>query len=329
VRVPAETWDRCWSVYIWYHGIFGTPNYPEGFVPFERPAWTGSVEIVLARDGEPGMSIYAPDSMYMEILFPLHSINVEDAEVRSAFYYDTTSTSWEVRFPDELDEAMLTVKTSDWRLRWSWGRINLGDIDYDRYMAPVLEEQLGSETYQQVESTLDSLRYAVGPLTLDCVGLLFAREFFAAARDESYQTIQQLQSAIRCGVCDATTPEFYSDLKKYLRLNVLSIMADWFFDMFNNLLLKLVGVSVALKLDILMMKIDCDYACFVRSMTWPFYMNMAIHYASQGVVELIHEFVEAGYMNCPLITDPEPFPPEVPALQPIGSPSWYTGGTDS
>lgn len=300
VRVPAGAWDACWEVWVRKRGILNTPDYPRGFVPFERPAATGSVEIVIYRSNDDGTETYPPDSMYLEILFPLHSIVAGDSEVLSAFCYDRTAESWEIRLPDALDNEVLTVTTSDWRQKWSWGRIDLNRIDYDRYVAPVMEEHYGTYSWNQIEATLDSLKYTLGPLSLNCVSLVVARNFFEAAQHESYEVIQHIQGTIRCGDCDATTPEFYRELRQYLDLNVKAYITELLIDYQRNKLIKLWGMTCMLIIQYQLLSIQCDYLCFLDELTLPFYLSMATHYTSYMAVTLIDLYIEAGFINCPL-----------------------------
>lgn len=315
VSVPAGVWTACWEVGILYRSIFSTEDYPDGYVPFERPMPTGSVDIVIFR-WTPDTSYDAPDSMYVEVSFPVHQLQRSEIELFSAFYYDSTNTTWRVRLPDGLTDSALTVQTKAWRRRWSWGRIDLAEIDFERHIEPALEERVGTETWNEIKATVDSvydaaMRSRWEPIT--CFALNFAEGTFASFRDYSATMVRAIQAGFNCGTCDATTRQFYDELVEYIKLNLQYMLVEMFTDMIPGRLwpLKIAGFAMMGSLLAAMENLNCDYECLVKRAPPPFYLYTASYWVSYLVVEGIQWFKSSGYIHC----GPEAWaapPPQVP-----------------
>jgi len=315
VSVPAGVWSACWEVGIVYQSIFSTEDYPDGYVPFERPMPTGSVEIVIYR-WTPDTSYYAPDSMHVEVSFPVHQLPRNELEMFSAFFYDSTRSTWRVKFPDAIDESLLTVHTRAWNRPWSWGRVDLAEIDFEQHIEPALEERVGTETWNEIKATVDSVYEAAmrarwEPIT--CFALDFAEGLFIGFKDYSADAVRAIQSGLGCRNCDATTMEFYSELVEYVRLNIQFMIVEMFTDMIPGRLwpIKLAGFAMMGSLLAAMDNLACDYDCLVERAPPPFYVYTAGYWFSSLVVEGIQRFRNSGYINC----GPEAWtapPPQVP-----------------
>jgi len=323
VRVPAGAWTACWEVEINSISFWDTPDYPDGFEPYDRPLPTGFIEISVFRQDENLVQTFAPDSMYMELSFPLHSIPNNDGEIFSTFYYDSTAGSWRVELPDDQNESELIVRTSSWRRPWSWGRIDLEEVDYEEHLAPVLEEEIGTEIWNDIQYTLDSIYDAAmqDRMELTCIALTFAEATFESFRDQAAENVELYQAYIDCGDCNPITPEFYTGLKQYVLLNVEAMALDLFTDAIPGRLwyLKLFGKAYVLALQAMARSLPCDYECFWNEAPPGIYLNAAAYYVSVLIIEVIQRYESSGYINCPGGTPPSP---PVPVSRVFGT----TGG---
>lgn len=317
VTVPAGAWGACWEVGILYRSMFSTEDYPDGYVPFERPSPTGSVEIVIFR-WTPDTSYDAPDSMYVEVSFPVHQLQRSNVELFSAFYYDSTNARWRVRIPDALNDSAVTVYTRAWQHRWSWGRVDLSEIDFAEHIEPALEERVGTENWSRIKTTVDSvydaaMRSTWEPIT--CFALNFAQGAFAGFRDYSADMVRAIQASFDCGTCDATTKQFYDELVEYIRLNLYYMIVDMITDAIPGRAwpLKLAGFAVMGSLLASMEALNCDYECLVERAPPLFYLYTAGYWGSYLVVEGIQWFKDSGYIHCA----PEAWPAP-PATGPPG-----------
>jgi hypothetical protein len=303
VSVPVGAWNACWEVGITYTSIFSTEDYPDGYVPFERPGPTGSVEVVVYR-WTPDTSYSAPDSMYVELSFPVHRLQRNELELFSAFFYDDAGASWRVKFPDAIDDSLLTVQTRAWSQPWSWGRVDLAEIDFEEHLVPALEDRVGTETWNEIKATVDSvyekaMRATWEPIT--CIALDFAEGLFIGFQDYSADAVRAIQSGLQCRDCDATTMEFYQELVEYVRLNIEFMIVEMFTDAIPGRAwpLKLAGFAMMGSLLAAMDNLACDYDCLVERAPPPFYVYTAGYWFSYLVVEGIQRFRNSGYINCP------------------------------
>lgn len=91
--VPAGAWaegrevDLANSTFSW-----DTPGYPDGFVPVPSDPG-GTVEIEIYRQTGDGGRVYAPDSMYLELHFPLVLYGVSGGPIDVVDWYRDTQTT--------------------------------------------------------------------------------------------------------------------------------------------------------------------------------------------------------------------------------------------
>jgi hypothetical protein len=303
VSVPAGAWTACWEVGIVYRSIFSTEDYPDGYVPFERPMPTGSLDLTIFR-WTPDTSYDAPDSMYVEISFPVAQLTRNDLELFSAFFYDDPGASWRVKFPDAIGDSLLTVRTSAWRRRWSWGRVDLAEIDFEEHLEPALADRVGTETWNEIKGTVDSvydaaMRARWEPIT--CIALDFAEGLFTEFENYSRDMVVAIQSTLQCRDCDATTMAFYEELVEYVRLNIQYMIVEMFTDAIPGRAwpLKLAGFAMMGSLLAAMDNLACDYDCLVERAPPPFYVYTAGYWFSYLVVEGIQRFRSSGFITCP------------------------------
>jgi hypothetical protein len=304
VVVPAGKWAQCWEVTVSYVWPFSTPDYPDGFVPFERPWPTGSVELAIFRQTSDGEKIYAPDSMYVEVSFPLKGLPADSQNFVSAFYHDSTANDWRVRLPDNVSSDYLAVRTRAWKHPWSFGRIDFADIDFDRYIVPGLEERLGTETWSRIHQTVDSLYRAAMQNTWDgvsCAALDIAEAVFASFRDRAATLVDSIQATLGCGDCNATTGAFYDDLRTYVRLKLSYMIAEMLSDETpgSAWVLKIAGLVAMGALQAEMDNLPCDYECLADAAPLEYYVGTAMYGGSALVVYAIQWYRASGFISCP------------------------------
>jgi hypothetical protein len=302
VSVPAGAWSACWEVGITYTSIFSTPDYPDGYVPFERPMPTGAVELHIFR-WTPDTAYDAPDSMYVEVKFPTERLERNDLELFSVFFYDDVEASWRIKLPDNVADSLLTVQTSAWRRQWSWGRVDLAEIDFEQHLEPALEDHVGTETWNEIKATVDSVYEAAMRSTwepITCVALTFAEGLFLEFQNYSRDMVSAIQVSIPCGGCDATTMAFYQELVQYVRLNIQYMIVEMFTDAVPGRAwpLKLAGFAMMGSLLAAMDALACDYECLVQRAPPPFYVYTAGYWFSYLVVEGIQWFRDSDLINC-------------------------------
>jgi hypothetical protein len=302
VTVPAGAWAQCWEVTLSYIWIWDTPDYPDGFVPFERPMPTGSIEISIFRQSPEGVITYAPDSMYLDVSFPLHDLPQDSLAFIAGFYYDSTAGDWGVELADDANDEFLTIRTHAWRRPWSFGRIDLADIDFQTYMVPALEDQVGTETWSLIQATMDSIYDAAmedtwGPIT--CGVLNVAEGVFTEFRNYSADMVAAIQATLGCGDCDATTPEFWQGLRTYIQLNIQYMAVELFVDAMRGRAwpLKIVGYLVMGGLLGAMQALPCNYDCLMDEAPPWYYVYTAAYGTSVLIIEVIQAYRD-GYTSC-------------------------------
>ncbi len=300
-HVPAGAWDDCWSVAMLYHSTFSTPNFPDGLEGYE--GWlTGGIELEIGRaDG--GEWTSAPDSLDFELTLPLRGLSAQLGEKIVAYRYDEAAGLYRLVLPVRQDEHSITVRGHHTRQLWTWGKIDIGEIDFETYLTPVMEELHGAGGWLEIRAELVRLQAdAVAQQNaITCAALQIVRAAFVGAREAAADNVRAIQDGLhrRCGTCDALTSVFYEDLGEYVKLQVGSYLVDLFFGESRSLLLKLYSVIMCTYLEYCADQLPCDYECFAESVGLDFYINLAMYYASEVVVELIDWAIISGYVDCP------------------------------
>ena len=300
--VPAGAWAECWEVQVEGDWGWATPDYPAGFLP-SGYAGAGSAGIAIYRQTETGERIYAPDSMYVELSFPLLSIPADAQRIIGTFYFDSTAMDWRVRLPDARDADFVTVRVNDWKRPWWFGRIDLQDVDFQRYMAPALEGQVGTETWNRIMAAMDSVYNRAKPsLALTCLGANIVQGLFEALRDNGAAGVRAIQAGVHCGTCDALSGVFWDEWHQYVDLKQTGL----FIDLVGNLVpgggivKEIAGQAISFIYDRLTSGgFACDFECYFDAIPKSWYLYMAEYYAGAGIASLIKDF-KTGYLHCPL-----------------------------
>lgn len=301
LTVEPGAWQECWSVSFGYNWTFATPNFPDGLSGYEGML-TGSLELAIGRQVTWDQWEDAPADLEMQISFPVRDLTTGPGERLTAFRYDEPAGIYRLVFPERLDDQQLTISTNDHESLWTWGKVDLGEADFDTYLAPVMEDLHGEGVWLEIAATLDSLRLAAvaDELAADCRTLDIVRGSFAAARDASADIVRSIQDAHagQCGLCDATTPEFYEELAEYCQLKVEEILTDLFLGSSNNLFIRLYGFIMTEYKRYCIEQLDCDFECFADAMNAGFYYNLAIYHVCNLMVELVDWAMDGGYLDC-------------------------------
>lgn len=299
VRVAPGAWEECWEVRIDRWGASSSPSYPKGFLPFESPAASGHFLIFISGGFDSrGNWREVPEIKPMELLFPRHTIEPGDSEILAVFLWDDAQNDWTVHPPATLDERFLTINVTGQVSRYSWGRIHLGSVDFDKYLAPVVETMHGTENWQSIDRQVDQIIAELGPLRFDCITLRALRNYFSELEPRSYAALHEIQNRIRCGACDATTPEFYAELNKFVNLHFYSMMMDLIFGNSRVFALQLYAVFYSMHSDHQLRQLQCDFECFSRSVDATFYLHLSANYLSRSIVAIIDELLEFGIIRC-------------------------------
>jgi hypothetical protein len=302
LTVEPDDWQKCWSVYFNSNSTFTTPNFDDGLAGYDGML-TGSLELTIGRQVTWEQWEDAPTSLEFQLTFPLRKLTLDPGEKLTAFRYDEPAGLYRLVFPEEQDDQQLTISTDDYKSLWTWGKVDLAEVDFDTYLAPVMEDLHGEGVWLEIEAKLDSLRQAAiaNQIQATCVSLEIVRSSLAAGRDASADIVRAIQdaNAPHCGLCDATTPEFYEELSEYCQLKVEEILTDLFLGSVKNPFIRLYGfIMTEYKRDCIE-QLDCDFECFAGAMEADFYYNLAIFHVSNLMVDLIDWSMDGGYINCP------------------------------
>jgi hypothetical protein len=289
VRVPAGAFKQTWWVSIRYAGILATPDYPDGFVPFERPGPTGSVIIDVF---DPATNARPSGPLYMEIVFPLGKLVPGPLDIASAFYHDADA-QWRIRLPDDTSTDALTVKTDRSHVAWSWGLVDMETIDYQKYVAPALAERHGAQAVTDVEAKMREIAAQLEgvPGGVDvCATLDAAEPILISLRDELSAQLDLYQVAIDCGVCDVKSVEFKEELAEYIKLNLEALLFDTLADITPTKLLplKLGFMLLSLQAELAAKDLACDFECFIKDpMLLPMLPSLVGYYFSLAGLDIV------------------------------------------
>ncbi len=296
--VPPGAWAECWVVDV--EGNFGSwlvPDFPVGFVPSQ------SIKIAIYRHTEYGQLTFAPDSMYFELLFPLSSIPPQSRQFLAAFFYDDTAADWRVQLPDELDTDYLTVRASNWKQQWWFGQLDLAEIDFERYLTPVLADRLGTDAWNQIQEAVDSIyELAVRGMSwpIDCGGLESLETVFERLMESAAANLRAIQAEIYCGTCDVLTSVFWDQWTQDVRQKQGALFVEFFLGLVpgNQLLAKLTGEAMLIGLQLTASQFACDYDCFWESIPLNFYWYLGEYGLSAAIIYLTQWYRTSGYIDC-------------------------------
>jgi|GEM_PF-6452052 len=302
LTVEPGDWDKCWSVSFGYNWTFSTPDFPDGLAGYQGML-TGSLDLTIGRQVTWEQWEDAPGTLPMKLTFPMRAMTVGPGEKVTAFRYDEPAGIYRLVFPDKEDDQGLTISMDDYKSLWTWGKVDLAEVDFDTYLAPVMEDLHGEGVWLEIAAKLDSLRQAAieGEIEANCASLEIVRGSLAAGRDAAGDIVRAIQdaSAPHCGLCDATTPEFYDELMDFCQLKIEIIMTDLFLGDSKSLFLRLYGFLMTQYKQICIDQLDCDFECFYEAVEADFYYNLAIYSVACLMVDLIDWAMDGGYINCP------------------------------
>ncbi len=301
LTVDPGAWDQCWTVVFQPYSPFATPDFPDGLTGYAN-FLTGSVRLSIGRQVTWEQWEEAPSPLPMHLTFPVGALTVEPGEKLVAFRYDEAAGKYRLVFPDRVDDGQLTVSTGDHASLWTWGKVDLGEVDFDAYLAPAMEELHGAGVWSAVEAKLDSLRQATsgGAITANCTTLDAVRSALVIAHAGAGATLRAIQNSLSgdCGLCDATSPAFSAELAAYFRLKVAEILTDLFTSGSRNPYVRLYGCIMTGYQQHGIAELDCDFPCLSDSVGADYYYNLAIYHVAAAMVELIDWAMAGGFINC-------------------------------
>ncbi|MFO7653562.1 MAG: hypothetical protein R6X25_07035 [Candidatus Krumholzibacteriia bacterium] len=299
--VAPEAWDQCWSVSMMYHSTFTTPNFPAGLVGYDG-FLTGGLELDISRAIDLERRIEAPDSLEFELSFPLRTLTAEPGEKIMAFRFDAAAGIYRLEVPVRLDEERLTVKTHRHRPLWTWGKVDLEDVDFDLYLDPVMVELHGEGGWLEIQAELDRLQTEAlaDRRALTCEALRIVGTSLVAAGETAADNVRAIQNSLHgsCGVCDALTEAFYDELREYLRLQAQIYVTEFFLGNSKNVLVRIYQVIMCGYMQYCIAQLSCDYPCFADSVQLDFYLHLSTYYVCNAMAELIDWAMASGYVEC-------------------------------
>ncbi len=301
LTVPAGAWAECWEVRLEGDvGGYYTPWYPAGFVPSQYNLG-GSIAISIYRQTRDGEKRYAPDSMYFELSFPTLGLPDYLQRPTATFYYDSTAWDWRVVLPHTVDADFVTVRASNWRHPWWFGRIDLADVDFQRYMAPALENQVGTETWNSILATLDSVYNLAEPnLALNCLAANIVQGLFQALSDNGAAGVRGIQAGIQCGSCDALSTAFWDEFHLWMDVENTGLMIDLLASAIpgEGIIYNLTGEALSFIFDLFTSgDWNCDFECYFDAIPKVWFLYMAEYYGGKSLVNLAQDF-KTTYLHC-------------------------------
>ena len=301
LAVEPGAWDRCWSVSMLYHSTFTTPNFPAGLEGYEG-FLTGGLELDISRAVDLEHRIDAPDSLDFELSFPLRTLTAGPGEKIMAFRFDDAAGIYRLEVPWRLDEERLTVRTHRHRPLWTWGKVDLDDVDFDLYLEPVMVELHGEGGWLEIQAELDRLQAEAlaDRRALTCEALRIVGTSLVAAGETAADNVRAIQNSLHgaCGVCDALTAEFYDELAEYLQLRVEIFLAEFFLGNSRDVLVRIYQIVMCGYLQYCIAQLDCDYPCFADSVDLGFYLQLSTYYVCNAMAGLIDWAIASGYVEC-------------------------------
>lgn len=304
VSVPSGAWNRKWLVYLGYESTFSTPNFPDGLEGY-RGILTGSLDIQVsapvAPDEEPPP---VPESLYMEITFPIGDLTTEEGQIIVAYRYDDTVDRWRIELPDARTDSTFTVHTTHHAPLWTWGILTIPEADWDLYIEPVMQESHGADEWTQVQLDLINKYRSIfdNDLSISCASLDFAYTTFSAVRDQAQSDIHAHQASLGslCRQCDVTTALFWNEYVEYIKLNIEAFFIKLFFvDNGPSLLIQAYGFMKMCETLAEADNLTCDYECFWQHSDRHFFSAVAMYYVSTAVMKAVEHAKSSGYISCP------------------------------
>ena len=116
--------------------------------------------------------------------------------------------------------------------------------------------------------------------------------------------------SVGCGDCNAVSTEFYEEFVDYIKLNIQAMLAEMFVEVIPGGLvtfpLKLAAFAMWMSIEAAIDNLACDYDCFFSRAHPLIYVNVAVYYGSEGVLEVIDRYRNSDYITCPPASATEP-----------------------
>lgn len=325
VEVAPGAWDGCWHVGIDEVPDFDTPDFPAGFRPFGAESVRIGVGLLDATwDLEP-----APEPLPVTIAFPMTRIQPGPNDVRCAFRYDEEQGLWKLVFPDSVDSDRLVVETTASDDQWSWGLIDLGEVDIDGDLRPALEEHLGADVMAELDAELEALVEDANEVARDndwrfnCNLLHAFENLFRDTKGAAFIAVDDLQMGYGCGQCNPLTPRFQEERELYdavaFAVEFSSLLAGAGAAVAAGVLCPLcsgvvisttsefgalaVATAINANLDE-WMGLSCDFSCYDEHVDLTLQMGTWVFYAADFLLSLIID-VEVHYMSPPCPVEEE------------------------
>lgn len=126
IVIPEGALDRTTKISITKN--VNAPALPDGFATTYYPAIELTSDAAFLKD--------------IQIKFP-STFTPESGKMLCAFYWDTTTSSWQIAMPESFEGDLMTVKTQHFSY-WEWGELILDDVE-DENLIPLLDEAFGPE----------------------------------------------------------------------------------------------------------------------------------------------------------------------------------------
>ena len=267
VEVTPGAWTQCQEVRVQYEGIFDTPDYPDGYVPFERPYPSGSVRIEIGQTTDKGF-VPASASLPIKISFPMNIIHPKALATRAAFFYDDGAKTWRIAFSNEMTADRMAITTSAWDKLWSWGSVDMTEVDFDQHLAPAYRDFYGASTWDAMQAAILK-KYEEAKQNqwrLDCASIQAAATFFLSGADVAYARVDAIQKTYGCGSCNPLSKQYQEGLYEYsmaqAKLDMIFSVTDMF-PMKKVVELAMIPVQMGVeKIVIDRLGLACDYECF-------------------------------------------------------------------
>ena len=292
ITIPEGAWTECYALQI-QDDFLDEPGFGPGFEAYHGYRTMFDV----FAGGLP------PDSLYMEITFPIHDIEQDAEHMLCAFYYEEDLGRWHVVPPTVVTDTTMTIHFELYKQKWSWGRIGIYEVNYDETLVPLLGDIHGQDQWALIVQELEELYDSViqEDLVIDCASLHFVDTFFQAKRIEAAIDLIAFHDALggACGTCNVLDPDFFQDYLMYGFLHFEAFLFDLYFVTTGpKLLIKVYGFMRICEIMAEIEDMSCDYGCFFGQADGEFYSDLLLYYVSYFVVEVIDFAIAAGYADC-------------------------------
>lgn len=297
--VDPGDWQDCWTVRLSKRSSFATPNFPDGIEGYDD--WlTGGVDLAIGRYEGDGW-VAAPDSLDFELTFPLRGLTADPGWKIMAFRFDDEAGIYRLVVPTRVDADRFTVKGHDHGQIWTWGKVDLGAVDFATYLAPVMAELHGEAGWLEIKAELTTLANQIvsGHQIVDCNALQAVRGLLQIAATDAAENVRAMQAAHgECGTCDVTSQEFYDELGEYLKQVMAGLLSQLLTEDSGSVFVRLYGYFITGYMAHGTAQAGCDFACLADAVHLDFYSQLATYAVCRLVLGVIDYAFISGYVRC-------------------------------